>query len=83
MFWNPAPLNADSASETCWFITFGTLAPPGETVMVTVEPWLASVNAAGFCLTTVFGGAVEFWSVTSLTWNPLFTSVFRALRWRS
>src|SRR5215467_730908 len=46
--------------------------------MVNREPWLASVPALGFCLTTVFGGAVEFWSVTSLTWNPLFTSALCA-----
>ena len=45
---------------------------------MTVAPWAASVPAWGFCRTTVFGGAVEFWSVCSCTWNPAFASVFRA-----
>ena len=45
---------------------------------MTVLPWAASVPAWGFCLTTVLGGAVEFWSVCSLTWNPAYASVFRA-----
>ena len=46
--------------------------------MVTVAPLATSVPAGGFCWTTVFGLAVEVWSVFSLTLNPLLTSRFRA-----
>src|SRR5215831_9612154 len=78
MLLKPWALKAASAASTCWLITLGTCAPPAETKIVTVAPLLTFVPAVGSCRTTVFGGAVEFWAVCSLTWNPAFCSVFRA-----
>src|SRR5215831_3850755 len=63
----PCAARAALAASTCWLITLGTGAPPGETKIVTVAPWAASVPACGSWRTTVFGGAVEFWSVRSWT----------------
>src|SRR5262245_10396550 len=75
---NPAFASCPWAIATCSFTTSGTCAPLGEMNRVTVAPLLTDVPPVGFCRTTVFGLAVEFWAVTSLTWNPLSSSVLRA-----
>ena len=75
---NPLFASCPSAIATCWFTTSGTCEPLGEMNRVMVAPLLTDVFAAGSCRTTVFGLAVEFWSVCSLTWNPCDTSLLRA-----